>query len=112
MTYLVGFLLDVVPRNIDTGSASPAVAMGVDALLFVVFGIQHSVMARPAFKARIERVLPPHAERATFVLASAFAVILIIAGWQPLPQSLWALTGTTAVVISALMLAGVAIAVA
>ena len=45
----------------------------VDTLLVVLFGLQHSVMARPRFKAWVTRLVPQPMERATYVLASSVA---------------------------------------
>jgi protein-S-isoprenylcysteine O-methyltransferase Ste14 len=90
--YGVAFLADVVvPRTVDRGGphASPVVAATIDALLLSVFAVQHSVMARPAFKRRWIRVVPRHVERSTYVLASAAALALAFWQWRPIPTVLW-----------------------
>jgi protein-S-isoprenylcysteine O-methyltransferase Ste14 len=58
------------------------------ALLFV-FAVQHSLMARPAFKERWTRLIPEPIERSTYMLASCLALILLMALWQPLPLVIW-----------------------
>lgn len=91
--YAVGFLGNVaVPKSIDSPrEGSLGVALAVDLLLLAVFAIQHSVMARPAFKARWTRIIPPAAERSTYVLASSVALIALFAWWRPLGGVVWEL---------------------
>src|SRR6476659_3736679 len=50
--YTIGFVGGfVVPRNIENGTLTgTASAIAVDVLLLALFAIQHTVMARPAFK--------------------------------------------------------------
>lgn len=53
--YLVGFTAgwSALPRTVDHGPAAPVgTAIVIDLALIAVFGVQHSVMARPGFKAR------------------------------------------------------------
>ena len=90
--YAVAFLADaVVPRTVDDGgpTASTPVAVVVDALLLGLFAVQHTVMARPAFKRRWTAVVPPHLERATYVLAASVSLTLAFALWCPLPHVVW-----------------------
>jgi len=70
---------------------SLAAGLVVDVGLIVLFGVQHSVMARPAFKRRLVAILPEAAERATFVLLSGICLSLAIWLWQPLPGEIWAI---------------------
>ena len=53
------------------------------------FGLQHSGMARPAFKRCVAQVLPQEAERSTFVLMSCVALGVIFVFWQPMGGVLW-----------------------
>src|SRR5215510_12775716 len=68
--YTIGFVGGfVVPKHIENGPlAHPARAILVDVVLLALFAIQHSVMARPAFKRWWTQIIPPAAERSTFVL--------------------------------------------
>jgi protein-S-isoprenylcysteine O-methyltransferase Ste14 len=108
--YLVGFVGNlVVPKSIDSGAAGPiGRALFVDTLLLLLFGIQHSVMARPGFKARLTRFVPQPIERSTYVLASSLALIALYVFWQPIPQPVWASEGAVAALLTAGLLAGVA----
>jgi protein-S-isoprenylcysteine O-methyltransferase Ste14 len=89
--YLLGFLANfAVPRSIDSGPAGPfATALWVDALLVALFGIQHSVMARPAFKRWWTRRVPASVERSTYVLVSNLVLIALYALWQPIDKVVW-----------------------
>jgi protein-S-isoprenylcysteine O-methyltransferase Ste14 len=57
--------------------------------LVVLFGVQHSVMARPWFKRRWTRLVPQVVERSTYVLVSSVALVLLVALWQPAGFTLW-----------------------
>ena len=89
--YSIGFVGNLwVPKSIDTGAAgSPAEALIIDALLLGIFAIQHSVMARPAFKRRWTRIIPHESERSTFVLLSSLLLLLIFWKWQPIATPIW-----------------------
>ncbi len=109
--YAIGFLGNVgVPKSIDsprTGSLGAAFA--VDLLLLAVFALQHSVMARPGFKAVWTRFVPKPVERSTYVLFSSVALIALFAYWRPLGGVVWQLDGTIARgIASALFAAGFA----
>jgi protein-S-isoprenylcysteine O-methyltransferase Ste14 len=70
--------------------------------LLTIFAIQHSVMARPAFKRWWTRFIPEVAERSTYVLAASLALILLYAYWRPLGGIVWNVDGP----VSAAMLYG------
>lgn len=89
--YLIAFTGGVfVPKTVDSGSAPGLVtALVVDIALIALFGIQHSVMARPGFKAGVTRIVHPAIERATYVLMSVLVLWLLFAFWQPIPAIVW-----------------------
>jgi len=97
-TYFAWFCDGVgVPKTVDTGLATDlGSALVVNVGLLLVFGLQHSIMARPSFKRLLTRVVPAHLERATFVLASSVALGLLIWQWRPLPSEVWNVQGTAA----------------
>ena len=89
--YTIGFVgnLPFVPRTIDGGAAGPlAQAAAVDLALFVLFAVQHSVMARRRFKKWWTRWVPEPVERATYVLAASAALALLLWQWRPMPAPL------------------------
>jgi len=89
--YLIGFLSGIaVPKAIDTGSAGPlGTAVLVDTVLLLLFGVQHSVMARPRFKAWWTRFVPQPIERSTYVLASSVVLVALYVFWQPIAAPVW-----------------------
>lgn len=91
--YAIGFVGNlVVPKSIDSGAETGWLqALAVNGLLLGLFAVQHSVMARPAFKRWITRIIPQPAERSTYVLASSAVFGLLFWAWQPLPASVYSL---------------------
>lgn len=91
LLYVVGWLADVgVLKGISDGRSGAAwIAVVVDLALLGVFAIQHSVMARPAYKRWSRTFVPQAAERATYVLLSSAAVALIAWLWRPLNHQVW-----------------------
>jgi protein-S-isoprenylcysteine O-methyltransferase Ste14 len=89
--YAIGFLGNfLVPRSIDRGPAAPlGEAVIIDTLLLAVFALQHSVMARPAFKRWLLRTAPPPVERSTYVLHSSLALALLFWQWRPIEGIIW-----------------------
>lgn len=89
--YGVGFVGNViVPKTVDSGPAgSWMLALAVDVPLMVAFGVQHSVMARPSYKAWWGRHFPPAIERSTYVLVASLLLLLMYGSWRPLPYPVW-----------------------
>jgi len=96
--YLIGFLGNfAVPKSIDSGAAGPVgTALLVDFALLALFGLQHSVMARPGWKRVFTRIVPRAVERSSYVLASSAALILLFWQWRPMPTMLFKLDNDVA----------------
>jgi protein-S-isoprenylcysteine O-methyltransferase Ste14 len=89
--YAVGFLGRVfVPKGIDDGPiVDPGLAVAVDICLLTLFALQHSVMARPAFKRWWTRYVPQPLERSTYVLAASLTLALVLWQWRSIPAVVW-----------------------
>jgi methanethiol S-methyltransferase len=89
--WAIPFLCDVgLTRSIDSGPQGPiGQALVIDAALLTLFALQHSIMARPWFKRAWTRIVPPAAERSTYVLFSSVALIVLFYEWRPIGGTIW-----------------------
>jgi protein-S-isoprenylcysteine O-methyltransferase Ste14 len=100
--YLIGFVTGlVVPVTVDAGGAAapPWAAALIDVGLVALFGLQHTVMARPRSKRALTRVLPASIERTTFMLATCAVFAVMFTQWRPIPIALWSLGGAAAWIV-------------
>lgn len=107
--YAIGFVENViVPKSIDSGPAGdPAISFLIDAALLAVFALQHTIMARPAFKRAWTKIVPDSIERSTFVLFASLALALLCWQWRPPPQLVWSIDHPMAAdIVQALSWAG------
>jgi len=107
--YLIGFVGDmVVPKAIDSGAES-GVAQSVltNIALVSLFAVQHTIMARPAFKRWWTKVIPVQVERSTYVLVTSLILMLLFWQWRPMLSVIWSVENPTgAALLSGLFFLG------
>ena len=100
VAYLAGLLVSLysvaffgnlgLAQSVDSPPRSNvAFAMLFNVIWLLLFGLQHSLMARPAFKKWLSRFVPPSAERSTYVLLSSAVMVLLFVAWQPVGGEVW-----------------------
>ena len=89
--YLAGFLANFfVPRTIENGIKTPLTqALLIDFGLVLLFGLQHTVMARPNFKKWLTKTVPQPAERGVYVMLTNIVLILLYWQWRPTTETIW-----------------------
>lgn len=121
MLYFVGFYQNFfVPKqissNVETGISGLDVIQNFS--LILLFGLQHSIMARSWFKKWWSNIIPASLERVTYLLFSSLILGIIILYWQPINVVIWdtrdsalavflsgiSLLGLTIIIISVLSL--------
>ena len=87
--YFVAFGRPVAP-------AAAAQPIAIDAILFTVFALHHSVFARPAVKQFVTASLPGWLERSLYTWVSSLLFLFVCAGWRHVPGELYHLGGLAA----------------
>jgi methanethiol S-methyltransferase len=99
--YFIGFVDNVlVPKSLDAGGVSGGDIFStivIDGLLVALFGLQHSLMARPAFKRAWTRIVPASIERSTYVLFASAVIGLLMWQWRPIEGVVWQLGSSASV---------------
>jgi protein-S-isoprenylcysteine O-methyltransferase Ste14 len=95
--YAIGFTGNIiVTKTIDSApETSLLTAIAVDAALLLLFALQHSIMARPAFKVAWTRIIPAHLERSTYVLLASLCLVLLMWQWKPIGGLIWSTENET-----------------
>lgn len=93
--YLIAFVgaFGFIGHTVDSGPVAPATSAAlIDIGLIALFGLQHSVMARPGFKAQWTKIVPKPIERSIYVLAASIALMILFRFWRPIPATIWEVT--------------------
>jgi len=106
--YAIGFIGGLgTPTTLDGVPRVPLLqALIIDLALLTAFAIQHSGMARPAFKRWWTRIVPEPVERSTYVLLSSLALVALFAFWEPIGGVIWTTSGTLRQVVLGLYFFG------
>jgi protein-S-isoprenylcysteine O-methyltransferase Ste14 len=81
---------------------------GLDNLiLFTVFALHHSIMARTGAKAWITRLVAPDLERSVYVWIASVLFLAVCWLWQPLPGVVWQAQGGLTWILAGVQLTGV-----
>jgi protein-S-isoprenylcysteine O-methyltransferase Ste14 len=96
--YALGFVGNyLVPKSIDVGRpTNVSEVIVVDLLLLGMFAIQHSTMARPAFKQWWAKIFAVACQRSTYVLLSSQILLLLFWQRRPIPIPVWQIGGIAA----------------
>lgn len=99
--YAIGFVGNLfVPKTIDSGiETSVLYSVLINLGLLSLFALQHSVMARPAFKKWFTQIIHPAIERSTYILLSSLVLLLIYWKWQPMTTIVWETQDSLAIIL-------------
>ena len=77
-------------------------------ILFTIFALHHSIMARTGAKAWITRLVARDMERSVYVWIASALFLAVCWLWQPLPGMIWEVRGIAGWMLTAIQLIGVA----
>ncbi len=76
-------------KSLDAQLGKAVAPILVNLVLLSLFAVQHSGMARPAFKRLWTRIVPQPAERSTYVFLTSVVLGILYWQWRPMPEPLW-----------------------
>jgi protein-S-isoprenylcysteine O-methyltransferase Ste14 len=91
--------------------AFSAAAAAVDAALFSIFALHHTLFARDSVKHRLSSLVPAPLLRSVYVWIASLLLITVCLVWQPVGGELYRHSGVLAVVHAAAQLAGLLVIV-
>lgn len=97
-----------IPAPASDAALADAIA---NVVLFTIFALHHSIMARTGAKAWLIRRLPADLERSVYVWIASLLFLAVCWLWQPLPGVVWEAPGP-GLMLSIVQLAGVALTIA
>jgi protein-S-isoprenylcysteine O-methyltransferase Ste14 len=103
LSYFILFINDIfIPVTINSGpfNVSMTSAFLVNFALLLLFGLQHSVMARPKFKQWLKVYIDPSIERATYCLATGLVIGFMCCTWQPMEGQVWSIDSTVGIAVT------------
>jgi methanethiol S-methyltransferase len=89
------------------GGWTAARAAAIDAVLFAVFALHHSLFARESMKSRIARVVPERLLRSFYVWTASALLLGVPALWQPVAGDVYNVTGWPSFVHVTVQLSGI-----
>lgn len=92
----------LIPLGLLQVTDNPWAAIAINCALLIVFALQHSVMARPAFKHWLNQCLPEATQRSHFVWTSGVVSAILVFCWQPITGQIWQVEGQAAWVVWAI----------
>ena len=102
--FIGGFL---TPTKLDGAPRTTLIAaLAVNVGLLGAFALQHSGMARPAFKRWWKQIVPEEAERSTYVLFSSLALAALYLFWEPIGGVIWNFSGVARLTVIGVYLFG------
>jgi protein-S-isoprenylcysteine O-methyltransferase Ste14 len=107
LLYLVYFYFVLLGIPAEGGGWIRPVA--VNAALFGLFGLHHSIMPRSTAKRWLARVVPPQLERTFYVWAASVLLAAVCLFWRPVPGWIYDVRGGWAWVLYAVQVAGIAL---
>ena len=82
-------------------------ALAIDAGLFGVFALHHSVFARESVKGWISRIVPAHLLRSCYVWTASALLVAVLALWQPIAGDLYHVAGPASLANAGVQLFGI-----
>jgi protein-S-isoprenylcysteine O-methyltransferase Ste14 len=106
--YAIGFVSGfIVPLTVDGGASATLIeALMVNGGFLALFAVQHTIMARKAFKRRWTKIVPQQIERSTFVFATCAILGGMFWQWRHMPGVLWQVEGAVAYALHAVAFLG------
>ncbi len=85
LAWCFGVYLFGMPAAAAGSVSVPLTTFVVNAGLFTIFALHHSMLARSGVKRRVVTLVPPYLERSLYVWIASLLLIAVMTLWRPLP---------------------------